>query len=90
VYKYTVISPTGMDNSTDGNILEIEFTFKVADHPANTDGSTSILSFTVTSDGGVSEIGTGDVTIRVLGSETASIIFNTWSSDSSLIQNLAG
>lgn len=62
-------------------MLEIEFIFKVTDHPGNTDGSVQTITFDLISDSGVVITVTGDVTVSVLGSEMATIQLDTWCDD---------
>ncbi|XP_076088695.1 uncharacterized protein LOC143059091 [Mytilus galloprovincialis] len=75
------VSYLGLLNTTDENMLEIEFIFKVTDHPGNTDGSVQTITFDLISDSGVVITVTGDVTVSVLGSEMATIQLDTWCDD---------
>ncbi|CAC5402563.1 unnamed protein product [Mytilus coruscus] len=84
------LSYLGLSNTTDENMLEIEFNFKVTDHSGNTDGSVQTITFDLISDSGVMISATGDVTLSVLGSEMTKIQLDTWCDDTFLHQAMSG
>ncbi|XP_063411227.1 uncharacterized protein LOC134694160 [Mytilus trossulus] len=84
------VSYLGLLNTTGENRLEMEFIFKVTDHPGNTDGSVQTITFDLSSDSGVVTTVTGDVVISVLGSEMATIQLDTWCDDIFSYQAMSG
>lgn len=80
----------GFYNSTNGNTVEVEFVFKVTDHPAHVGTTIQTLTFDLTSDGGATATTTGDVTVELLGSEVTEMVLDTWCEDTFVNKKNAG